>query len=77
MSTVVNLTEQELADLRELTRQADNEAAIRTAMGEFVRYARRMQLKTLSGKVQMDENWQELEAAELRNENGNSAIGSR
>jgi hypothetical protein len=27
--------------------------------------------------VQMDENWQELEAAELRNENGNSAIGSR
>jgi hypothetical protein len=37
MSTVVDLSEQELAELKALTEQSDAAAAIRTAMVEYVR----------------------------------------
>jgi len=70
MPTVVELTEQELADLKAFTQQPDAAAAVRLAMTEFLRFARRMRLKELSGQVQMEENWQELEASELREQNG-------
>lgn len=76
MPTVVDLTEQELTDLKDLTRQMDAAAAIRLAMTEYLRFARRMRLKELSGEVQMEENWQSLEASELRDQNGNSGSGS-
>ena len=76
MPTVVDLTEQELTDLKDLTRQTDEAAAIRLAMTEYLRFARRMRLKELSGQVQMEENWQVLEAAELRDRNGNSGADS-
>ncbi len=72
MPTVVDLTEQELADLKALTRQVDDVAAVRSAMTEYMRFARRMQLKALSGQVQMEENWPALEASELGAENGGS-----
>jgi hypothetical protein len=35
-------------------------------MTEYLRLARRLQLKSLSGQVAMDDNWQDLEVAELR-----------
>ncbi len=76
MPTVVDLTEQELRDLKELTQQTDEAAAIRLAMTEYLRFARRMRLKELSGQVQMEENWQALEAVELRDQHGSSATGS-
>jgi hypothetical protein len=63
--TQIELTDQELADLKELTNQQDATAAVRTAMLDYVRYARRMQLKNLSGRIEMVENWQQLEQAEL------------
>ena len=66
MSTTVDLTEQELSELRAFTKQADAAAAVRSAMLEYLRFARRMRLKELSGTVTMDENWPDLEAAELR-----------
>jgi hypothetical protein len=62
MSTIVELTEQELADLKAFTMQVDDAAAIRMATSEYLRFARRMQLKALSGQVQMEENWPSLEA---------------
>ena len=65
MATLVDLTDQEIAELKELTHQADATAAIRFAMSEFIRYAQRMRLKGLSGQVEMQDNWQELENAEL------------
>ncbi len=65
MVTTLELTDSEISDLRELTKQQDTAGALRTALHEFVRYARRMQLKELSGQVTMDDNWRELEAAEL------------
>jgi hypothetical protein len=66
MATVVDLSEQELTELKALTRQTDAAAAIRMAMVEYVRYARRQQLKALSGQVQMEDNWAELERAETK-----------
>ena len=65
MSTTIQLTDEELADLQELTRQSDPAAAIRAAMRDYVRYARRMQLKQLTGRVRIQDNWQELENAEM------------
>ncbi|MCR9293267.1 MAG: hypothetical protein NXI32_11145 [bacterium] len=65
MVTTIQLSEQELSDLKALTKQTDPEAAVRAAMQDYLRYARRLQLKQLSGQVQMQDNWQEMENAEL------------
>lgn len=64
--TTIQLSEQELSDLKALTKQTDPEAAVRAAMQDYLRYARRLQLKQLSGQVQMQDNWQEMENAELK-----------
>ena len=67
MVTSIELSEQELAELCELTEQSDSTAAIRVAMRDYVRYARRMRLKQLSGQVEMIDNWRALEQAEIDN----------
>lgn len=64
MTATINLSEDELKDLRELTRVGDAAGAVRSALDEYRRYARRMRLKELSGQVVMDDNWRALEAAE-------------
>ena len=68
MVTSIELTEQELADLKELTEQTDAAEAVRAAMHDYIRYARRMGLKQLSGRVEMSDNWRQLEQAELNGE---------
>jgi hypothetical protein len=65
MVTSIELSEQDLADLKELTNQSDAGEAIRTAMHDYIRYARRMRLKQLSGRVEMSDNWRQLEREEL------------
>ena len=54
MVATLDLTESEMNDLRELTLHQDASAALRVAVPEYVRYARRMQLKELSGRVTME-----------------------
>ncbi len=76
MTTTINLSEEELAELKELTKQTDPEAAVRAAMQDYVRYARRMQLKQLSGHVQIQDNWQELEAAEMESQRDTNGPGA-
>lgn len=71
MTTVIDLTEQEIAELKELTNQADPAAAVRAAAAEYVRYVRRMRLKELSGRVEMQDNWAELEEAERKSGHAN------
>ena len=66
MPTIVDLTDQELAELKDLTKQKEPAAAVRTAMREYVRYVRRLRLKKLSGKVRMQDSWRALEQAELK-----------
>lgn len=80
MPTLVDLTEQELAELKAFTKEADVAAAVRSVMTEYLRFARRMQLKALSGQVPMQANWSALEAAELREQDGDSCrlvVGQR
>ena len=69
MVTSIELSEQELAELRELTEQSDSTEAIRVAMRDYIRYARRMRLKQLSGHVEMIDNWRQLEQSEIRDHN--------
>lgn len=64
MTATVHLTDEELNDLRELTHADSAEGAVRTALDEYRRYARRMRLKEMSGQVTMQENWRVMEDAE-------------
>ena len=56
MTATVQLTDEELKDLREFTQVEDADGAVRTALDEYRRYARRMRLKELSGTVSMEDN---------------------
>lgn len=69
MSTIIDLTDQELAELKAVTRQPDAQAAIRFATAEYLRFARRQRLKELSGRVEMEEDWRVLEEMELKGQN--------
>jgi len=53
MVTSIELSEQELTELRELTEQNDSAEVTRIAVRDCVRYACRMPLKQLSGEVEM------------------------
>ncbi len=70
MTTTIDLSDQELAELKTLTNQPDAAAAVRCATTEYLRFARRQRLKALSGRVQMEENWALFEEAEAREEYG-------
>ena len=64
MTATIDLNDEEIRDLRDLTQVQDAVGAVRSALEEYRRYARRMRLKELSGQVAMDDNWRALEAAE-------------
>ncbi len=64
MTAQVHLTDEEWNELRELTHIADAEGAVRSALTEYRRYARRMRLKELSGQVTMEDNWRVMEDTE-------------
>ena len=57
MTATIDLTEQEIAELKEVTRQTDVAVAVRTAITEYLNYMRRVRLKELSGQVEIEENW--------------------
>lgn len=73
MVTSIELSEQELAELRDLTDQSDSMEAIRVAMRDYIRYARRMRLKQLSGQVEMIDNRRQLEDSEVGDLNDDSS----
>jgi metal-responsive CopG/Arc/MetJ family transcriptional regulator len=73
MVTSIELSEQELAELRDLTEQSDSMEAIRVAMRDYIRYARRMRLKQLSGQVEMIDNWRQVEESEVGDLNVDSS----
>ena len=64
MTATVHLTDEELNDLRELTHVDSADEAVRTALDEYRRHARRMRLKEMSGQVAMQDNWRVMEDAE-------------
>jgi metal-responsive CopG/Arc/MetJ family transcriptional regulator len=62
MVASVQISDEDVRELQDLTRQSDVSEAIHVALKEYVRYMRRMQLKALSGRVEMTDNWREFEA---------------
>ena len=65
MSITINLTAQEVAALKQFTKLQDDAEAVAKAAREFLRLSRLRELKTVSGKVEFEENWRELEGFEL------------
>ena len=65
MSVQVDLKPTELALLRQLTNTDNDAQAVARAALEFVRLQKLRELKTISGKVDFDLDWQALEALEL------------
>ena len=74
MSIAIDLTAQEVAALKQLTKLENDAQAIAQAAREFLRLSRLRELKTVSGKVELESNWQELERLE-RSEPGSSSDG--
>lgn len=72
MIATVELSEAELAELREFTHAADANAVVRSSLTEYRGYARRMRRKELSAQVAMNGNWRALEAAEPPNSRAES-----
>lgn len=66
MSISVELTKDELAQLQQITRLPIAAEAVGHAARVFLRLSRLRELKAISGKVEFDDNWRELEALELK-----------
>ena len=69
MSITIEMPAQEIAALKQLTGLEDDAEAILQAAREFLRLSRLRELKTASGKVDFELNWQELEDLEPRASN--------
>ena len=65
MSINIELSTQEIAALKQLTKLEDDAKAVAKAAREYLRISRLRELKAVSGKVEFDSNWQELEELEL------------
>lgn len=65
MNISVELSGEELVDLQNVTRQSNQAEAVRLAVREYLRMIRLRELIAVSGQIEFDDNWQELEAAEL------------
>ncbi len=65
MNLNINLSAHEIAALKQLTKLEDEAEAVVRAAREFLRISWLRQLKSVSGKVEFEANWQGLEALEL------------
>jgi Arc/MetJ family transcription regulator len=61
----IELTSQEIANLKQITNLHNDAEAVTKAAREFLRLSGLRELKAVSGKVEFDLNWQELEELEL------------
>jgi hypothetical protein len=76
MTTELDLTPDEITELKHLTEQSDVTSAVQVATREYLQYARRQQLKALSGRIEVQDNWRQLEALELKRPNEHAEPGS-
>jgi Arc/MetJ family transcription regulator len=65
VSISIDLTAQEIAALKQVTRLENDAEAVAKAAREFLRLSRLRELKAASGNVEFEANWQELEELEL------------
>jgi hypothetical protein len=65
VSINIDLTPQEIAALKQVTKLDNDAEALAQAAREFLRFSRLRELKAVCGKVEFEDNWTELEALEL------------
>ena len=65
MVVAVNLSDEEVSQIKRITRLEDEAEAVTKAAREFLRISKLKQLKSVSGKVDFDLDWEELESLEL------------
>jgi hypothetical protein len=65
MVVPVELSDDELAQIKLATNQSDAAAAVTDAAKEFLRINQLRQLKSASGKVDFDLDWRQLESLEF------------
>lgn len=65
MSLTVDLTSDEVAQIKKITRLQDDAAAVTKAAREYLRLSRLRELKAVSGKVDFDDESAQLESLEL------------
>jgi Arc/MetJ family transcription regulator len=63
--TTMNLDDRLIKELMEVTGARSRTEAVHQAIAELVRRKKLEELKALSGKVRIADNWRALEAAEL------------
>jgi hypothetical protein len=61
----IEMTDNELALIKQATNQTDAAAAVAAAAREFVRISQLKQLKSVSGKVDFGLDWRGLESLEM------------
>ena len=65
MSIQVDLLPEEIADLKRTTKQQGDAEAIIIAVREYLRFQKLRELMSVSGKVEFELDWQELDEREL------------
>jgi hypothetical protein len=66
MGFTIEMSAQEIAALKQLTRLDNDTEGVIQAAREFLRHSQLRELKAVSGTVQFESNWKELEELELR-----------
>jgi hypothetical protein len=65
MSINIEMAAQDIAALKQITKLENAADAVVQAAREFLRLRRLRELKAISGKVDVADNWQELEFLDL------------
>ena len=65
MSLTLDLTSDEVTEIKRITRLQDDAAAVTKAAREYLRLTRLRELKAVSGKVDYDDQSTQLESLEL------------
>ena len=79
MRTTLTINDMQAKDLMQATGQSSAVAAIRLALDDYLRQARKKKVLALRGQVQVEDNWRDLRALEVEvgvardTRNGNAA----
>lgn len=65
MTITIRLSSEELEQIKRITQLDSDSEAVSCAAREFLRLHHLRQLKSVSGHVEYDDNWRDLESLEL------------
>lgn len=65
MRTTLDIDEKILNEVAKITRQKNKSKAVSKALEDYIREIKIQQLKKLSGKVRIKDNWKKLREMEL------------